>query len=89
MSDHRFTNTGETTQPYAVTGTLWHSTGNRETVVARVHFLDSNDTVIQDNVDKISNLSSQQDAEFIVRYPGDDPERVESYEQIVDNPNPS
>lgn len=53
------------------------------------NFLDSDGTRITDHYDPLTDLPSDQPAEFTVRYSGDDADRVGSYELIVDIPNPS
>lgn len=84
VSDHVFHYTGERTQPFVVTGTVVQSSGERATVEVSVTFLEEDGTVIQESYDLVRDLESGQEAEFTVRYAGDDPKRVDDYELIAE-----
>ncbi|WP_143420901.1 FxLYD domain-containing protein [Halorubrum halodurans] len=84
LADHAFEYVGESTQPWAVVGTASHTRGERADLQVSVNFIDEDNTIIRDSYDLITDVASDQSAEFIVEYAGDDPERVSEYEIVVD-----
>jgi hypothetical protein len=84
LESHRFENTQRTTSPWAVVGTVSQSSGKRANIQVSVNFIDANNIVISDTYDLLTKIASDQKAEFIVRYSGDDPDQVDSYEIYVE-----
>ncbi|KOX92701.1 FxLYD domain-containing protein [Halorubrum tropicale] len=84
LATHAFEYVGESTQPWAVVGTASHTQEARADLQVSVNFIDEGNTIIRDSYDLITDVASDQSAEFIVEYAGDDPERVSKYEIVVD-----
>lgn len=86
VETHSFEDTGKTDHPWAVVGTVSHTIGRWEPLQASVTFIDADDTVITDNDDLLKELASEQHDDFTVRLDAGRPERVATYELIVDIP---
>lgn len=84
LENHRFENTNSTTSPWAVTGTVSQSSGERANIQVSVNFVDEDGVVISDSYDLLTSIANEQLAQFIVRYTGDDPTLVASYEIFVE-----
>lgn len=81
LEEHAFE---ELDQTSGVTGVVTNDSDNRADIRVSINFIDEADTVIGESYTLLTDIASGQSAEFTVRFPDDDVDRVDTYELILD-----
>ena len=67
-----------------MTGIVANESGDRADIRTSVNFIEEAGTVIDESYTLLTDIASSQSAEFTVRFPGDDVDRVDTYGLILD-----